>query len=58
MYTIRAQLEIDEERAIFFLAKGKYILSGNEILRDVYEKYKDNKDGFLYISYSEELVYG
>ena len=58
MNNIRAQLEINQERALFFLAKGKYIISGNEILRDVYNKYKDSKDGFLYISYSEELVYG
>ena len=26
--------------------------------KDIYEKYKDKKDGFLYIAYGQELVWG
>ena len=55
---IRGKLELEPERALFFLANGKYSLSSNEDLGQVYEKYKDSQDGFLYMTYSEEIVYG
>ncbi len=58
MNIIRDKLEIEPERGLFFLANGKYSLSGNDILGDIYEKYKDIEDGFLYINYSEEVIYG
>ena len=58
MKIIRGKLELDPERALFFLADGKYSLSANEDLGNVYEKYKDSQDGFLYMTYSEEIVYG
>ena len=55
---IREKLEIEPERALFFLANGKYSLSGSEDLAQLYEKYRDNEDGFLYLTYSEEIIYG
>ena len=55
---IKNKLEIEPDRALFFLAKGKFTISGDEILGDIYDRYKDNDDGFLYITYSEEVVYG
>ena len=55
---IREKLELEPERALFFLANGKYLVSGSEILSEVYDKYKDSEDGFLYLTYSEEIVYG
>ena len=58
MNIIREKLKISPETALFFLAKGKYNLTGNEILGEIYDKYKDNEDGFLYIFYSEEEIYG
>ena len=55
---IREKLELEPERALFFLANGKYSISTNENLGNIYEKYKDKEDGFLYMTYSEEIVYG
>ena len=55
---IKDKLELEPERALFFLAKGKYNISGNQLLGDIYERYKDKDDGFLYITYSEEVIYG
>ena len=55
---IREKLELEPERALFFLANGKYTVSGSEDLAQVYDKYKDSEDGFLYLTYSEEIVYG
>jgi hypothetical protein len=28
------------------------------MLSDIYEKYKDQEDGFLYIVYAQEQIYG
>ena len=55
---IREKLELKPERAIFLLVNGKHSVTMNEELGNIYNKHKDEKDGFLYMSYSEEIVYG
>ena len=47
-----------EEEALFLSAKGKYNINGERSINDVYNAYKDKEDGFLYIMYSSELIYG
>ena len=46
---------IDE--ALFFFIDGKYSLTGQETIKEIYDKYKSN-DGFLYILYGEEKFFG
>ena len=53
---IRKRIEINKEEA-FFLANGITALSRDANLNDIYERYKDKDDGFLYISYSSELTW-
>ena len=55
--TIRKKLDLDDKEAIFFLIKGKSSLSGNDTFGNLYNKYK-SKDGFLYIAYASEQVWG
>ena len=55
---IREKLELNPDRALFFLVNGKHSLTMTEELGHAYEKYKDKNDGFLYMTYSEEMVYG
>ena len=55
--TIRKKLDLDDKEAIFFLVKGKTSLSGNDSLGTIYNKYK-SKDGFLYIAYAAEEIWG
>ena len=55
---IKKLFNIPEEQALFFSAKGKYNLTGEKTLEEVYKNYKDKEDGFLYIIYSSVLVYG
>ena len=55
---IRTKLEIEPERALFFLANGKHTVSSNDSLGQIYDVQKDKEDGFLYMTYSEEMVYG
>ena len=55
---IRKKLNLAQEKALFLLVKGKNALTGNDTMFDVYKKYKDEEDGFLYIVYASELVWG
>ena len=42
---------------IFLLAEGKFMMKQSASLKEMYDKYKD-EDGFLYLIYAEENVYG
>ena len=57
-FMIRKRIEINKEETFFLLANGKTALSGDANLLEMYEKYKDKDDGFLYIAYSSELTWG
>ncbi len=49
---IRKALKLEEGEALFLLVKGKYSISGEKTLADIYKNYKDKEDGFLYIVYT------
>ena len=44
--------------ALFLTAKGKYSITGQKSMSQIYKDFKDKEDGFLYIGYTTELVYG
>ena len=54
------KLQLDSNDALFLLANcqnNKYAIVGTESIGNIYDKYKD-EDGFLYIIYSNEKVWG
>ena len=55
---IRKRIEIPQEAAFYLLANGKASITGDRLLSDVYEEYRDPEDGFLYIAYASELTWG
>ena len=55
---VRALISLPEGGALFFTAKGKYTISGQRTMGQIYKEFKDKEDKFLYIAYSTELVYG
>ena len=55
---IKKLLKLPEEEALFLSAKGKYNITGEKSIEEIYRTYKDKQDGFLYVMYSSELVYG
>ena len=58
--TLRRKLQLDSNDALFLLANcqnNKYAIVGTESIGNIYDKYKD-EDGFLYIIYSNEKVWG
>lgn len=53
---LRSRVKIPPEKAIFLFV-GPIIPSGNQLMSDIYSKYKDD-DGFLYITYTGENTFG
>jgi GABA(A) receptor-associated protein len=56
LYVIRKRLQLTSEKALFIFIEG-VMPSSNFTFDELYETYK-NTDGFLYISYAEENVFG
>ena len=56
MYIIRRSLALPAEKAVFMMING-IIPSNTDIMYELYEKHKDS-DGFLYITYTSENVFG
>ncbi|TKR89358.1 hypothetical protein L596_013474 [Steinernema carpocapsae] len=54
---IRERLSLTEDEAIFLFAKNA-IMSTTKTMAEVYDEFKDEEDGFLYLTYQEESVYG
>lgn len=55
---IRRKLSLSKEKGLFLLVNnGKEIVRSNDSLETVFDKHKDT-DGFLYILYTEEEIYG
>jgi len=57
LYTIRKQIEIDATESIFLIVNDSYIPPNSGTIGEVYDKYAD-KDGFLYVTYSAQQVFG
>jgi GABA(A) receptor-associated protein len=53
---LRTKLKLSPEKAIFIFA-GSFIPSFNSTISSIYYKYK-NIDGFLYLTYADENVFG
>lgn len=56
IYIIRKRLKLQPEQGLFFFINNELPLA-NQMMRDIYEKYKD-EDGFLYVTYSKENIFG
>lgn len=56
IYVIRKRMNLRSEEAIFLYANNK-IISGTSIIGHIYQQDKD-PDGFLYIQYTKENMFG
>jgi GABA(A) receptor-associated protein len=57
-FIIRKRLEISKDAALFLLVCGKHSITGDTSISEIYDKYSDKEDGFLYIAYTSELTWG
>ena len=56
-YVVRRQVKLDPQQALFLLCDGRLIPTHHTVL-DLYERYRDPDDGFLYITYALENAFG
>ncbi len=56
-YIVRKRLKLAKEQSLWLFVNGKHAIKGDTLMTQVFEKMKD-PDGFLYITYSGENVYG
>jgi GABA(A) receptor-associated protein len=57
LYIVRKRIELDEKETLFLFINESILATGSETISNIYNDYKD-KDGFLYISYCNENVFG
>lgn len=57
-FIIQKKLNLEKEAPLFLLVSGKHSLTGTQTMNEVYEKYKNVEDDFLYIAYGNELIWG
>ena len=54
----KLQVSVDAQRGMVLLADGRHLLRNDMGIAEVFEKHRDSEDGFLYVIYAEEQVYG
>ena len=54
---LRTRLDLSQDEGLVLFASERYMLRPNTKLDEVYGRYKD-EDGFLYLVYAEENIYG
>ena len=54
---LRTRLDLSRDEGLVLFAQEKYMLKPNTKIEDVYTRYKD-EDGFLYLVYADENIYG
>jgi GABA(A) receptor-associated protein len=57
LYIIRKRIDLSEKETLFLFINESILATGSETISKIYNEYKD-KDGFLYISYCSENVFG
>ena len=57
-FMLRKRLQLKENEAFFLIAKCKYTIMGENTMDDVYNKYSDKDDGYLYITYTSKEIWG
>lgn len=58
IFIIRKRLELPKDSSIFMMINGKVSMTGEKGIMEVFEKYKDVDDGYLYVAYTTELTWG
>ena len=54
----KLQLNREKQQGIVLFAEGTHLMKHDTPISEVYERFRDQQDGFLYIVYAEEQIYG
>ena len=58
MQLLRTKIQLADKQAFFLVVEGNHSIAGDNSLLDVYHKFKNKEDNFLYIMYSSEEAWG
>ena len=58
IYGLRTRMSMAPSEALFLYVRGNYVIMPNRTIADVHRDYVNAEDGFLYISYCREHVFG
>jgi len=57
LYVIRKRLNLTSDKALFLFV-NKSVMNTNTLISSIYEEEQSKEDGFLYVVYSCESVFG
>lgn len=57
LYVVRKRIKLKPEEGLFFFLSNNTIITTSSLLSEIYNKHKD-ADGFLYVTYAGENVFG
>jgi GABA(A) receptor-associated protein len=57
LHVLRRRIQLDEKEAIFIFTGDNVLPPTSAVVSELYEQYK-NEDGFLYMTYCNENVFG
>lgn len=55
IYLLRKRLDLIKDQNLFLLSNENDLIDGEIKFYEIYSKFKNNDDGFLYISYSNNI---
>lgn len=57
MYVVRKRIKLDDSESLFFFVNENVLVNTSQSIIAIYDTYKD-EDGFLYLTYCSENVFG
>jgi GABA(A) receptor-associated protein len=57
LHIVRKKIELNDNETLFLFINGSILVNNSETIGNIYNIYKD-EDGFLYITYCNENVFG
>ena len=57
LIVVRKRIKLSDKETLFLFINDAILVTGSETISNIYDQHKD-KDGFLYVSYCNENVFG
>ena len=57
MYVVRKRIKLDEQETLYFFVNENVLVNSSQTMINIYNSHQD-EDGFLYLTYCNENVFG
>lgn len=58
IYIIRRRMQLGSSQTLFLLCDKRRMITATDSMGQLYDKFRDPQDGFLYVTYSLENAFG